>query len=178
MAVAARKYSDPRSVKPHLRVVKARPVSRARSADVARRNFTMFAVAVAIFSAIGIARVWVSVQAIESAFEASRLKADIKSERYEGDMLEVRESALGSPSRIRAIAGSAMDMAPAPQVGYIDVTGSAVGSASTEDAGQGADQTLATTASTFGKALAAFLELTAGEAEALLVGDVGFASTR
>lgn len=172
MAVAARRAVEVRHSRPHLRVVKSRPVSKARAREIARRNFVMFTVAVVFFSAVGVARVWVSVKAIEASFAASQLRADIKTERYKGDMLEVKQSALGSPSRIRAIAGAAMGMAPAPQVTYVDLTAQ---KAAEKTGGQDA---AAPGSSGLGKVLGAFLDLTAGEAEALMVGDVGFASTR
>jgi cell division protein FtsL len=131
----------------------------------------MFATLVAVVSALGVARIWVSVRAIEASFEANQLRADIRSERYEGDMLEVRQSALGSPSRIREIAGRAMDMAPANQVTYLQLREPAKSESRVSRAGVADIPVLR-------KLVAAFKELTAGEAEMLLVGDVGLTSTR
>jgi cell division protein FtsL len=160
----------------HLRVVRPTP-RRASAADTrsqvltARRNFRLFATLMAVIAALGIARVSLSVAATEASLEAARLRADIKSERYEGDMLEVRRSALGSPHRIQTIAGKAMDMAPAKSISYLDLT-KAVSS--------GPKQPSISSARPSGlqRTLASVLDLTAGEAQVLLVGDVGLASAR
>lgn len=172
MAVAARQAIGVVH-RPRLRLVKpAKTRNTARACVQARRNFTVFASLITVLALIGIARVWVSVQATEASFKASELRADIKSERYEGDMLEVRQSALGSPSRIQAIAGRAMDMAPVSDVTYLNLT------APTDPRPPKAEQAEVAGVSALQRAVAAFIELTAGEAEVLLIGDVGLASTR
>jgi hypothetical protein len=118
-------------------------------------------------------RVWLSVQATAASLEATELRGSIKSERYRGDMLEVRQSALGSPSRIRAIAGKAMGMAPAKTVSYLDLTGGKADEARAASVNAKADAN-----SGAGTMLAKLLDLTAGEAQVLLVGDVGLAASR
>jgi len=106
--------------------------------------------------------------------DANKLRSDIKSERYEGDMLEVRQSALGSPSRIRAIAGQAMNMAPARKVTYLDLQ-------EREGAPEAAGADVQPSRQP-GEGVAGFVEsvmdLTAGEAQVLLVGDVGLTASR
>lgn len=173
MAVAVRREVA-RAPRPHLALVprlSKRPNNSARARQRARQNFVLFSVAVALVSTVGVARVWLSVRAIEASFEASQLRADIKSERYEGDMLEVRQSALGSPSRIRAIAGRAMGMAPAKQVTYIDLTEAVQPPIESQQANAAEPSVV--------KAVVAVLrDLTAGDARVLFVGDVGVASTR
>jgi len=101
---------------------------------------------------------------------ASTLRGDIKTERYEGDMLEVRQSALGSPSRIRAIAGEAMGMAPARKVTYLDMAPT--------DAGRAPVLADSTQRSALERVIAGMMNLSAGEAQVLLVGDVGLASSK
>lgn len=164
-------------VRPRLRVVKgARRKTAGRtaaaSAAVCRRNFRMFATLVAVVALLGMGRVWLTVEAAQASHESSQLRETIKAERYEGDMLEVRQSALGSPSRIRAIAGTAMDMAPASSVSYLDL-------AKTKKAvpAEPVAETNPTRAGVDGW-LERIMDLTAGEAQVLLVGDVGLASAR
>lgn len=160
-----------------LRLVKA-PVRSRRPVKaqvaVARRNFAVFTVGITLLAALGVGRVWLSVQATEASLEAGQLRQDIRSERYEGDMLEVRQSALGSPSRIRAIAGKAMDMAPADSVDYLDLTPKAKKTAKASKASVEA----ASRPGSARSGLARLLDLTAGEAHVLLVGDVALASSR
>jgi cell division protein FtsL len=126
----------------------------------------MLALLVAV---LGMGRVWLSVMAAEASLDANALRQEIKNLRYEGDMLEVRQSALGSPSRILAIAGATMDMAKAEDVTYIDLPAETFASAKTQDrpvSDAGRDW------------LGVALDLAAGEAQILLVGDVGLASAR
>jgi cell division protein FtsL len=133
----------------------------------------MFATLMTVVAVLGVSRVWLSVEATRASMDADLLRDSIRAERYEGDMLEVRESALGSPSRIRAIAGKAMDMAPAASVSYLTITDEqaatkpAASPPRTAEAGAGLKRVLSNV-----------LDLTAGEAQVLLVGDVGLASTR
>jgi hypothetical protein len=129
----------------------------------------LFCVATVALSLVGVARVWLSVRATEVSREASEIRADIKSERYEGDLLEVRQSALSSPSRIGKLAGGAMDMAPAASVTYLDLT--------KRESRARVGGHAATGTSGLESVLAELMDLTAGEAQVLLVGDVGLAST-
>lgn len=182
-----------RSRTPSLRVVKSRPQSgskaggrsrrdTARSAQAARSAFQAFTAIAVLVAALGIGRVWVSVEAAEASMEANQLRRDIKSERYEGDMLEVRQSALGSPSRIRAIAGEALDMAPAKKVAYLDIQDDgARGAGSDHEVVEG--QTLSQTPAGAAQGgvmgfVADMMRLSAGEAQVLLVGDVGLTSAK
>lgn len=155
--------------------------SRAAQAAVARRNFQMFALLTVALATLGVGRVWMSVQATEASLDANELRSEIKAERYVGDMLEVRQSALGSPSRIRAIAGKAMDMAPASEVTYLDLTkgGPPAGQRRAKGATVPADPAPPEVARAgLDGALERILDLTAGEAQVLLVGDVGLSSSR
>jgi hypothetical protein len=181
VGLPAIKVERSRAHLPHIRLVKPAPRRASRRAGAraeverARRNFKFFGVIVVCVAALGVGRVWLSVEAAETSLEADRLRADIKIERYQGDMLEVRQSALGSPSRIRAIAGKAMDMAPADTVTYMDLR------PTSRDAGARAEAPAKRSSATgtgLEAALARVMDLTAGEAQVLLVGDVGLASTR
>ena len=167
-----------RTRRARLRVVGQRPVrnvSRKRSAaaraEAARGVFRSFAILMTLVVILGMGRVWLSVKASEASIDANRLRGDIKNERYQGDMLEVRQSALGSPSRIRAIAGEAMNMAPARKVTYLDIAPKRAPRPAGE-VGRPAS------VSGFDRVLSGMMDLTAGEAQVLLVGDVGLASSR
>lgn len=164
-----------RSRLPHLRLV--RPVKRGRNvkrrpaanAGLARSAFNTFFIVALLLSVVAMGRVWVTVQAAEASSDAGELREQIRSERYEGDMLEIRQSALGSPSRIREIAGETMGMAPAAGVTYLElphenVTGER--EAETDSIGG------------FSRVLAQMMDVAAGEAEVMLVGDVGLTSAR
>lgn len=164
-----------RSHKPRLRLVppaSRRPGRRSACTEAveAQQAYRMFASVLVVVALLGVGRVWLSVQAAEASIDSSRLRADIKNERYEGDMLEVRQSALGSPSRIRTIAGAAFDMAPASNVTYLDL--------SKPDSAKSARNVKSTPRSGLEDAVAAAMDLAAGEAQVLLVGDVALASTK
>ncbi len=166
-----------RTRRPHLRVVKPRANSSAgkrRAPQTHARvmqNFVFFAVVVVLMAVLGLGRVWLSVQAAQASIDSGKLRREIKLEQYQGDMLEVQQSALATPSRIQAIAGRAMGMRPGGKVSYLDLreiegTGAtaAVAESESESAGSGA--------------LSKAMEVAAGEARVLLVGDVGLASSR
>jgi cell division protein FtsL len=123
-----------------------------------------------VVSLLGLGRVWLSVQAAEASMKANVLRSSIKTERYEGDMLEVSQSALGSPSRIRAIASTTMQMTSSRKVTYLRLDADAASAHLSEPrpvARRGANGTLAR-----------MMDLTAGEAQVLLVGSIGLASPK
>jgi hypothetical protein len=147
--------------------VRPRVRARADAATAARRAFRSFAVLVSVVAVLGFGRVWLTVQAAEASRDSSVLRRRITMERYRGDMLEVRLSALGSPSRIRAIADATMQMSPASKITQIDIT----------------EQPAARTARVSSKRPAGGLvheamDIAAGEAHVLLVGDVGLSTVR
>ena len=166
--------------RPHLRVV--RPPATApsgRKRPLPRTNasvfqaFIFFAVIVLVVSVLGLGRVWLSVQAAEASIDSSKLRRDIKLEQYQGDMLEVQQSALSTPSRIQAIAGGTMGMAPAVSVSYLDLRGD-----SAHDPSPGAASASRVPGGGLSGTLAKAMEVAAGEARVLLVGDVGLSSSR
>lgn len=180
MGLPALKHEQPaqRAHRPHLRVVKPHGAPSRRPRQSARTNasvfqlYVFFAVVVALVCTLGLGRVWLSVQAAQASIDSTRLRREIKLEQYQGDMLEVQQSALATPSRIQAIAGTTMGMAPAASVSYLDVRESPA-------PGHGAAQASAEAAPTgLSKTLAKIMEVAASEARVLLVGDVGLASSR
>lgn len=147
----------------------ARKTRPCNGTTAARRTFRRFAFLTVVVCALGLGRVWLSVQAAEASIEAGELRGMIKTERYKGDMLEVQQSALSSPSRIRAIAGATMDMASGADVTYLDLA------PATQDVAAGGRTDRV---SKLESAMSDVLSLAAGEAHVLLVGDVGLASAR
>lgn len=143
----------------------------------AARRFRSFALVVAVVALLGMGRVWLSVQAAESSLRSGELRQAIKAARYEGDMLEIRLSALASPSRIEAVACSSMGMTEAREVAYIDISAPEGGDIdAVAEAGGG--RVVGDQASTMNRVVADALDLAATEAQILLVGDVGLASTK
>ncbi len=167
--------------RPRLRVVKpgmrfaAAPTSKKQSPSrahaAARDAFRFFGIIVAAVALLGIGRVWLSVQAAEASIDSTTLRREIKQERYVGDMLEIQQSALATPSRIQAIAGTTMGMAPACTVSYLDMRDSDTPSEAEVPA------EIAAVSPSSGL-LARAMDVAAGEAQVLLVGDVGLVSSQ
>jgi cell division protein FtsL len=157
-----------RIVKP---VKKASPSKRHRvSHAAAYQGFVFFAVAVLVIAILGVGRVWLSVQAAQASIDSTSLRQQIKSERYRGDLLEVQQSALATPSRILAIASGTLGMAPATSVAYLRLAGN--------QAAQAAPVSTDGSAKRGVGMLERAMDIAAGEAQILLVGDVGLASSR
>jgi cell division protein FtsL len=189
MAQAARRveHQAPRRRGAHLIVVPPARITRkparaaARDARV-RGVFTTVVVLAVAFAGIGLLRVSVVAQATEMTLAESKLAASIKTQRIETDRLELDRSSLATPSRIEEIAGATMGMGKPDSVSYMtmpstaavpdpeDPQATASRSASDEAAGAG------------GRALAGVLgalaDMSAIEAQALLVGDVGLTGSR
>lgn len=175
MAQSAARRSEHRrqTAAPRLRLVSPtaarsnRRKSAAASAASARQLFTAFAIVAVVVAGLGMGRVWLTVQAAEASIKASELRDDIKQERYEGDLLEIQQSGLGSPSRIRSIATVAMDMVPADDVTYMEMQADAAHTPQVAEEESGFEGTVAS-----------MLDLAVGEAQVLLLGDVGLSSAR
>lgn len=163
--------------RPHLRVVESAPARQpkrnaATSHAAARQAFVFFAVIVGVAAVLGAGRVWLSVQAAQASIDCGKLQTAIKSARYEGDMLEIQESALATPSRIQAEAVGTMGMAPATSVSYLRLEPGPSGAAQVaEDVAPGATQPRQAV-------LNDLVGMVAAEARMLLVGDAGLASSK
>ncbi len=173
-----------RSVRPTLRAVPSRPKSRRVSS--ARRCRTAFNVACIVmvgFAIFGLGRVVLAAKATEAAIRSGELRTSIKAERLVGDQLEVNRSALTVPSRIESIAGATMEMASADSVAYMELPG-VYGDATSERVSSAilpmTESNTDSVAERDGLAdmLASVMEMAAGEAQVLLVGDVGLATTK
>lgn len=177
MGLPARRHeSHTAAIRPHLRVV--RPATTKKPAASKRRRvshaaayqtFVFFAVSVLAVATLGVGRVWLSVQATQASIDSTKLRQEIKNERYRGDLLEVQQSALATPSRILAIASGTLDMAPATSVTYLRLTGDRIAQA---------PPTSGTTNEPSVGMLERAMDIAAGEAQVLLVGDVGLSTAR
>jgi cell division protein FtsL len=144
-----------------------REEARSRTAFWAFVGVLVFAVA------LGGARVTLIVRAAEATVTESRVQAAIKTQRAVADQLEVDKSTLSAPSRIAGIASATMDMGEPASVRYISLQGGVVSAAGTE-----ASMASAASPDVLGRLLGAAVDLSAGEAQSLLVGDLGLAGSR
>jgi cell division protein FtsL len=172
---ALRHDSHAVSDRPHLRLVRPKRNSssakrRGVSHAAAYQAFVFFAVAVAVIALLGVGRVWLSVQATQASIDSTKLRQEIKNERYKGDLLEVQQSALATPSRILSIATGTLGMAPATSVTYLRLADGATAQAAPTPSEAKTSQGVGL--------MERAMDIAAGEAQVLLVGDVGLSSSR
>lgn len=167
-AASHRRVTPVRAERERPRVPRGRRSCDVRAA--ARRAFVNATVLLVVIFMLGLGRVWLSVQAAEASLEIGELRQRIKAEEYRQDMLEVEKSALLSPSRVNALAHATMDMVPPTSVTYVDLP-------PVETAAR-ADDRREGRAGSLERAVADALSLAAGEAEVLLIGDIGLAAAR
>lgn len=204
MGLAARSVApaEPRVFRLRLlrQVQRSRPQANGSRARAVRdaRSLELFAVAclfMTVLAVFGIGRVMLTAKAAEASIDAGRLRADIKAERFTGDSLEADRSALATPSRIESIAGESLKMAQASQVSYLAlpsvaraaIPGDSVDEVLKPPVGDDAVvpvNDVSAAAAMKGRTgviagiLASVMELAAGEAHVLLLGDVGLATSR
>lgn len=158
--------------RPRLRVVQSTGrAARARSLATSR----VVAVCLLAFACAGALRVVFAVEAAEAAIDAAELRVELKNEQQTGRVLEADRSALAAPSRIEALACQTLSMDRPSDVRYIHL---ACGQSDQAASGEGAQTLGARAADIGGKLAATVLDLAAGEAQVLLVGDVGLGSLR
>jgi len=153
---------------------KGRARARAQEARV-RSLFTAFVAVFCCAIALGGARVTLTARAAEYSLSESKLLAEIKQERVAVDQLEVDRSALSTPSRIADIASASMSMGTPRSVKYIttsDLWGPGAAQSSAGPATQSGTQ------GALERVVGAVVDLSAGEAQSLLVGDLGLAGSR
>ena len=174
---ALRHEYDRAAERPRLRVVASAPKKATgrrprKGAGSAYQAFIIFTSVMFVVAVMGLGRIWLSVEAARTSIEAGKLQTAIKAARYEGDMLEIQQSALATPSRIQAIAVGTMGMAPATSVSYLRLEpprtapDPAVAVAAPMVSGSGAS------------VLHEAMNVAASEARMLLVGDAGLASSK
>ncbi|HEY5549225.1 MAG TPA: hypothetical protein VIL17_06500 [Coriobacteriia bacterium] len=153
----------------------ARTRVRAEEAR-ARSIFTAFICVFVFAVALGGARVTLISRAAEYSLSENTLIAGIKQQRVAVDQLEVDMSALSTPSRIAGIASATMSMGEPRSVKYISSSDVTAAGASTAD-GDAATAS-ATQPGVLQRVVEAVVDLSAGEAQSLLVGDLGLAGSR
>lgn len=121
-------------------------------------------------------RVTLAAQAAEASIDAWELKQELRAEQQVTRALEADRSSLAAPSRIEDLACETLNMDRPAQVCYLDLPGIA---ATPADPATSDEQAPPTRGTTFGDGLVATLaHLAAGEAQALLVGNMGLGSVR
>jgi len=177
---AARKLTGHQTAtsRPQLRLVSCRPSTSARSRQRTRDAggvFRLFCGAMVLLAVVGLLRITLAVQAQEAAIDASALRQELKAEEQVATSLEADRSALAAPSRIQSIASASLNMAEPTEVCYIDLP--AAQEAASEDAAPATEADVATTPGISG-VISTLMDVAAGEAQVLLVGDVGIASAK
>ncbi|HEX9092392.1 MAG TPA: cell division protein FtsL, partial [Coriobacteriia bacterium] len=168
------------------RARRSRPGADAR----VRALFTSFVALMIALTGVSLVRVAVVARAAEMTINADRLTQRIKAQRVETDKLEVDRSSLATPSRIEGIASETMRMGTPASVRYISLPASEGGvnvaeaPASPVDRSTGEPGAVTETLAGGGAggalsaAIDALIDMSAGEAQALLLGDIGLAGSR
>jgi cell division protein FtsL len=157
--------------------------TRARSnASSARAVFAAFVWIALGVAAVAMVRVGIMARVAEMSLTEGSLRSSIKSERVVAGQLEVDKSALMAPSRVESIASATMQMTKPVSVNYLllppDTTRAASGSPAAATAAARVGASVRSTTSGLGDVIGAVLDMSAGEAQSLLVGDVGLAGSR
>lgn len=193
MAQAARRIAAQPSVRGgHLRAV-SRPVRASAARQPARASaraqearcraaFNAVTLLLVALTAVGLVRVAVLARAAEMTISESSLAERIKSQRIESDRLEIEGSSLATSSRIEQIAGATMQMGRPASVRYITMPGApdaaVVAAGSKTDVAAAGDGSWLSGGHRVAAVLGALADMSVGEAQSLLVGDVGLAGSR
>lgn len=169
MGAAARRMAHTAThAKPVLRLVHGTRRSARRSPSVdASEAFRIAALCLVVLSFAGIMRVSLAASAAEATIDAWELRADVKAEKLTTRTLEADRSALAAPSRIEAVASQTLNMTKPTQVSYLQLP-------STESMAVASGEEVEDRPAL----LATLMDLAAGEAQVMLVGDVGLGSLR
>lgn len=156
-----------------------------RSRTLAPVAFRIATVCLLIVASAGVARVALAAQAAEATVDAWALKTELKAERLQARSLEADKGSLASPSRIEMLACETLNMDRPLEVCYLELPAIAPGSPA-EDAGTAPDAPDVPDAprapdtdpvpgrpGVASGILATLVDLAAGEAQVLLVGDMG-----
>ncbi len=145
----------------------------------ARSLFTAFVLVFVCAIALGGARLSLTTRAAEYSLSENRLLAEIRQQRVAVDQLEVDRSALSTPSRIAGIASSTMSMGEPRSVNYIAASEVSSAEDGAEAAGVPVSAAgMSSATRVFERVVQAVVDLSAGEAQSLLVGDLGLAGSR
>jgi cell division protein FtsL len=156
----------------------AHACARAEEAR-ARSAFTVFVLVFLCAVALGGARLTLTTRAAEYSLSENSLLADIRQQRVTVDRLEVDRSVLSTPSRIAGIASATMSMGEPRSVNYVAASDIApAGETAAASAGPVSAAGMQSAPGVFERVVQAVVELSAGEAQSLLVGDLGLAGSR
>jgi cell division protein FtsL len=179
----ARKPARARKPAPVRKSAPVRKPARARAREArCRAIFSTIATLAIALTIVGLVRVAIVARAAEMTLSETELAASTKTQRIETDRLEIDRSSLATPSRIEEIASQTMGMGRPASVRYITMPGEStpVGPTEAQEAPeQGAGAVGGSeTGSVVASVLGALADMSAIEAQALLVGDVGVTGTR
>lgn len=191
MGQPARKFADA-PARPRLSVVdprtrQHRTASGRRTAPgeaECRALFSAVCVVFVVLTAFGLARVALTAELTRAAFSGGDLRQEIKNQRQMTERLEADRSALLTPSRIEGIAAESMRMTQPKSVRYIRLSNKKARAVAGETrspvvaAADASPPTGDARPDGLSKFVATAMDLAADEARALLVGDVGLASSR
>lgn len=173
MGAAARKISHAQApARPELRVVRSH-ARKPQRAHAASGTFRVVAVCMFVLVLAGAARVNLAARSAEAAINAWDLKGQVTAEKRVTKALEADKSSLAAPSRIQTVAGQTMNMSQPAQVAYLQLPAAtpATPKAKLDNTASGARPASRGIVGTL-------MELAAGEAQVMLVGDVGLGSLR
>lgn len=180
MGAAARKLAHRAApARPALRLVRGGRRSRARSNAAVAEIFRVAVVCLLVLGIAGMTRVALAVQATEASIDAYELRKELKAEEKATRTLEADRSTLAAPSRIEVLACETLNMARPIEVCYLELPGATDGpsdspaSPGAPDPAAGPTERLAVSG-----LLASLMDLAAGEAQVLLVGDMGLGQAR
>lgn len=162
------------------RLAPSRPSAKDRRILEARCRsiFTTVVALLIALTSVGLARVAVIARAAEMTISADSLSRRIKDQRVETDQLEMDRSSLTAPSRIEGIAADTMSMGDPASVSYIVMPeGPDSRTRYATDSAQARSEA-GSTPDRFASVISALLDVSAGEAQSLLVGDLGLAGSR
>jgi cell division protein FtsL len=144
-----------------------RPRSRRDASALLR--FRVVVTCLLVLAVAGVLRVSLAVQAAEAAVDASALREQVRAEKLESRVLEADRSVLASPSRIEVLACETLNMDRPAEVCYIELPATSPSRASSAVARSDRQGP---------SVMATLMDLAAGEAQVLLVGDMGLGTAR
>lgn len=147
--------------------------TRARAHASASHTFRLVVACMSVLALAGLVRVSLAAGAAEGAVDAWNLRSQVKAERLITRALESDKSYLAAPSRVEAVACETLNMCAPTEVAHLDLAQDAAApdAAAAESVSGGAD-----VPDRIGTVLSTMLDLAAGEAQVLVVGDMGLGS--
>lgn len=139
--------------------------------------FRIALVCLTMLACAGVVRVSLAASAAEASIDAWELQAEVKAERLVTRSLEADRSALAAPSRIEAVACQTLNMTRPATVAYLELPSEVPGALPAAGAAIASNAQVGPADDGPG-VLDTLMDLAAGEAQVMLVGDVGLGSIR